>query len=156
VVQAREIRMKHLILMTVVIPILLLIAPSHLTAAYNDPKHCRGYDACFSIGYDDGYSDAKSGISPAYACVGHSQAWCSGYNEGFRAGNGGSNIYFDPSTEQAASINVRGDNNKISIDQQMNDHLGNNEGYVSNQKRSSASSLPNCVILCLNSYVNIK
>jgi len=67
VVQAREIRMKHLTLMAAVIPILVLIAPSHLAFAYNDPKHCNGYDVCFSIGYDDGYSDAQKGLSPAYA-----------------------------------------------------------------------------------------
>ena len=85
--------MNHLILMVVVIPILVLIASSHTAFAdKNDPKHCSGYNACFSIGYNDGYSDAQKGQSPTYACVGHSQGWCSGYNEGFRAGNGGSNI----------------------------------------------------------------
>jgi hypothetical protein len=108
----------------------------------------------FDIGYQDGYTDAQNGVSPAYACMSHSQAWCSGYNEGFRAGNGGSNIYAGP--EQGASINVRGDNNKVGINQQTNVDLRDNEGYVSNQKRGSASSLPNCVILCLNSYINIK
>ena len=45
--------MKYLLLMAVVIPVSVLIAPSHLTFAYNDPKHCNGYDVCRDIGYQD-------------------------------------------------------------------------------------------------------
>jgi len=109
----------------------LVFAPilsSHSAFAYNDPKHCQGYNACFSIGYNDGYSDAQKGVSPAYACIGHSQRWCSGYNQGFRAGNGGSNIYYGPNTGQTANLDVRGDNNKISIDQQTNNQIGDMAG----------------------------
>jgi len=77
------------------------------------PKCCHGYDACFSIGYDDGYSDAKSRISPAYASVGHSQSWCNGYNSGFRAGNGSSVIYDGPNTEQKAGVESMIMNSKL-------------------------------------------
>jgi len=146
--------MNHLVLMAVVIPILVLIAPSFAAFAYNDPKHCSGYDACFSVGYDDGYSDAQKGSSPAYACVGHSQAWCSGYNEGFRAGNGGTNIYYSPNTGQTASIDVHGNNNKISIDQRANSKVGDNGG-PSDHKENSRTGLPKCEILCFNSNIRI-
>jgi len=146
--------MNRLILMAVVIPILVLIAPSHLAFAYNDPKHCNGYNVCFDIGYHDGYIDAQNEPSPAYACVSHSHAWCSGYNEGFRAGNGGGNIYFGPNTGQTASIDVHGDNNKVSINQQTNNQLGDN-GFSSSLRKNSGV-LPNCVILCLNSDITIK
>ena len=115
--------------MAVVIPILVLIAPSHLAAAYNDPKHCNGYNVCFDIGYQDGYTDAQNGVSPAYACEGHSSSWCSGYNEGFRAGNGGNNIYYGADARQSASVDVHGDNNKISINQQSSNLEGDNEEF---------------------------
>jgi len=147
--------MNYLILMAVVIPISVLIAPLSSTYAYNDPKHCNGHNICFEIGYQDGYTDALSGASPAYACVSHSQAWCSGYNEGFRAGNGGSNIYYGPNTGQTASVDVRGNNNKISIDQQANNQVVDNGGFSSDHKENSGTGLPKCVILCFNSNVKI-
>jgi hypothetical protein len=150
--------MNHLILMAVVIPILVLIAPSHLAIAYKDPKHCYGYDGCFVIGYNDGHSDAEKGISPAYACVGHSQGWCDGYNSGYRAGNGGTSIYDGPNTvqrsDQSAEITIHGNNNKISINQQTSNQVGDN-GFSSSHWKSS-SVLSNCVILCLNSDIRIK
>jgi hypothetical protein len=149
--------MDYPILMAVVLPISVLIAPSHLAFAHNDPRHCSGYDACFSIGYNDGYSDAQNGISPAYACVGHSQGWCSGFNSGFSAGNGGSTIYYGPNTVQSARIDVHGDNNKINIDQQTNNQVGDGDGFSSGQmKKSSRDTLPNCLILCINSDIRIR
>jgi hypothetical protein len=123
-----------------------------LVLAYNDLKHCNGYNLCFDIGYKDGYKDAQNGASPAYACVGHSKGWCSGYNVGFRTG--GSNIFFGPSSGQTASINVHGDNNKIGLEQQTNDQEGDN-GFSSSHGKSSGV-LPNCVILCLNSEIRIE
>lgn len=149
--EAREIRV-NLMLMAVIIPIMVLIATSHLAFAYNDPKHCSD-NACFSIGYDDGYSDAQKGSSPAYACVSHSQGWCDGYNAGFRAGNGGSNNYFGPNTGQSASINIRGNNDKVSINQRTDNQVGGN-GF-STMHMSNGGALPTCLILCINSDIRI-
>jgi hypothetical protein len=114
-----------------------------------DPKYCHGY-SCYTIGYNDGYNDAQNGNSPAYACVGHSSGWCDGYNSGFRAGNGGSNIYYGQS-DQTVKLNIRGDNNKISINQQSNKHVGFTSGH-----RSVDGDLPNCEILYFNSNIRIK
>ena len=145
--------MNHLVLLAVVIPISVLIAPSYTAFAYNNPKHCSGYNVCFSIGYNDGYSDAQKGSSPAYACVGHSQAWWDGYNSGFRAGNDGSNIYYGPTTGQTSSIDVHGNNNKISIDQKANNPGVDTGRFSSNQKENGQTGLPKCVILCFDSNV---
>jgi hypothetical protein len=131
-----------------IFPILMIIAPS-IQMVFGDPIHCHGY-GCYSIGYNDGYTDAKNG-SPAYACVGHSEIWCAGYNNGFRVGNGGSNIFYGQKSEQTFTINVTGDKNKITVNQQ-ND---NQQGFMSGHK-SSEGILPNCVILCLNSNIRIK
>jgi hypothetical protein len=79
------------------------IVSFHLASAYDDPKHCSGYNACFTIGYDDGYSDAQNGVSPEYACAGHSMGWCSGYHDGFRAGNGGA-IFTTVRTQDKAQL----------------------------------------------------
>ena len=89
--QGSWIRMKYSKLIAAIIPILTLIGSSNSAHGYNDPKHCRGYNDCFGIGYDDGYLDAQKGLSPAFACVNHSQAWCAGYTDGYRPSNGGSN-----------------------------------------------------------------
>jgi len=35
------------------------MAQSNSIYAYSDPKHCRVYDACYAIGYNDEYNDAK-------------------------------------------------------------------------------------------------
>jgi hypothetical protein len=90
-----------------------------------------------------------------YACVGQSQAWCSGYNEGFRASNGGSNIAFGPNTGQSTRIDVHGNNNKISIDQHANSQLGDTGVFSYDHKGNSRTSLPKCVILCFNSNIKI-
>jgi len=138
---------EHLVLMGALFTILILISQSHSVFAYSDPKHCQGYNACYVIGYRDGYNDAQNGVSPAYACVGHSENWCTGYNDGFRTGNGGSNIFYGQRSYQSANINIHGDNNKISINQQSSNQAGFTSGH---------GILPSCVIVCLNSNIRIK
>jgi len=135
--------------------ILVLVATlsSNSTFAYSDPKHCHGYNACFTIGYSDGYSDAQNGVSPAYACVDHSRGWCDGYNAGFRAGNGGNNIYYGADARQSPSVDVHGDNNKISINQQSSSQVRDNKEFPGSHKEDA---LPSCLVLCLNSDIRIR
>ena len=139
--------------MAAIIPILTLSGSSNSVDGYNDPKHCRGYNDCYGIGYDDGYLDAQKGLSPAFACVNHSQAWCAGYTDGYRPSNGGSNIFYGHRSDQSTNINIHGDNNKIDINQQTNNQIRTN-GFTSGHKTTSV--LPKCVILCLNSNIIIK
>jgi hypothetical protein len=134
-------------IMGAIFPILMIIAPA-IQMVFGDPIHCNGYGS-YSIGYNDGYTDAKNGTSPAYGCEGHSEIWCAGYNSGFRVGNGGSNIFYGQWSDQSANINIRGNDNKININQQSSNQVG--DGH-----RSTNGILPNCVILCLNSNVRIK
>jgi len=145
--------MNNLILMIVIIQSSVLIAPSHLTFAYSDPKLCNIYNVYFDIGYRDGYSDAQNGISPAYACVDHSRGWCDGYNAGFRAGNGGNNIYYGADARQSPSVDVHGDNNKISINQQSSSQVRDNKEFPGSHKEGA---LPSCLVLCLNSDIRIR
>jgi hypothetical protein len=146
--------MNNLVFLGAIFPMLFLISQSHSVFAFSDPKHCQGYNTCYAIGYRDGYGDAQNGISPAYACVGHSKNWCSGYNDGFRAGNGGNNIFYGQRGDQTSNISVHGDNNKISVNQQSENQVGDNS-FASGHK-STGGVLPNCVILCLNSDVRIR
>jgi hypothetical protein len=104
--------MNYLVLIGVIFTMLIfLISQSHSGFAHIDPKHCHGYYVCYAIGYRDGYNNAQNGVSSAYACVGHSEIWCSGYNSGFCAGNSGSNIFY------GSTLNIHGDNDKISVNQ---------------------------------------
>lgn len=59
-------------------------------------------------------------LSAAYACAGHSENWCSGYSDRFRARNGGNNIFYG----QSANVYLSGDNNIISINQQNDNQMG--------------------------------
>ena len=152
----RKIRMNQFILPATISLVLVAIVSFHSGFAYNDPNHCHGYNACVTVGYNDGYSDAQNGISPAYACVGHSSGWCDGYNDGFRAGNGGSNIYYGPNTGQSASIAVHGNNNKISINQRSSSEVGDNKEFQANHKESTRAVLPSCLVLCLNSDISVR
>lgn len=56
-------------------------------------------------GWKQGDSDAINDISPANACDGHSDNWCTGYNDGFKSGNEGS-PFFMGNTQQSESSNV--------------------------------------------------
>jgi hypothetical protein len=103
-----------------------------------------------------GYSNAQNGISPAYACVGHSHGWCDGYNSGFRPANDGSNIYDSPNIGQTATIDVHGNNNKIITDQQPTNQVGDNDGLSSGHVGGSRDTLPKCVILYVNSDIRMK
>jgi hypothetical protein len=124
---------------------------NHSELAYTDPKHCHGYNACYAIGCRDGYNDAQNGNSPAYACVGHSETWCAGYNDGFRVGNGGSNIFYGQRSDQSANIHINGDDNKISTDQQSSNQVGFTSGHG-----SASGTLSNCEVLCFNSNIRVK
>ena len=139
--------MNNLVFLGPIFSILILILQTHSIYAHSYPQHCLGYNACYTIGYRDGYDDVQNGISPAYACMGHSENWCSGYNSGFRAGNGGNNIFYGQKSDQTANINIHGDNNKITVNQQSDNQMG---------FTLSHGVLPNCVILCLNSNVRIR
>jgi hypothetical protein len=76
------------------------------------------------------------------------------YNDGFRAGNGGSNIFYGQRNDQSANINIHGDNSRISINQESSNQVGDT-GFTS-EHQSNDVILPNCVILCLNSNIRIK
>lgn len=118
--------MSNSVFLGAIFPMSILISQSHfdLAFAFSDPKHCHGYNECFDMGYRDGYNDAQNEISPAYACVSHSENWCSGYNDGFRAGNGDTNIFYGQRSDQTANINIHGDNNRISINQENSNQVG--------------------------------
>jgi hypothetical protein len=122
---------EYLVFLGAIFPMLILSSYSHSVFAYNDPNHCHGYNACYTIGYRDGYNDAQNGISPAYACVGHSENWCFEFNDGFRAGNGGSNIFYGQRSDQTSNVNVRGDNSKIIVNQQSDNQVFTS-GHTSN------------------------
>ena len=107
--------MNNLVSFGASFPISILILQTHSTFASTDPKHCQGYNTCYAIGYQSGYKDAQNGVCSAFVCVGHSEIWCSGYNDEFHAENGGSNIFYGLVSDQSANLNVHGNNNKISI-----------------------------------------
>jgi hypothetical protein len=92
-------------IMGAIFPIFIVTMLPH-QMALGDPKHCNGYNECYDIGYRNGFNDAQSGTSPTYACIGHSSSWCDGYNFGFRAGNGGSNIFYGQRSDQGDNVFV--------------------------------------------------
>ena len=65
------------------------------------------------------------------------------------------NLYTGPNTEESARIDVHGNDNKISIDQNANSQLGDIGGFSSDQKENGRTSLPKCMILCFDSDIRI-
>ena len=112
---------------------LMLTSQSHSVFSFSDPKHCQ---ECYTIGYRDGFNEAQSGLSPVYAYVGHSESWWSGFKDGFRAGNGGTNIFYGQRSDRTANIHVRGDNNKIIVNQHNDNQIGDN-GFTSGHQSTS-------------------
>jgi hypothetical protein len=52
---------------------------------------------------------------------------------------------------KTANINIRGDNNKIIVNQQSDNQMGFKSGH-----KLSNAVVPNCVTLCLNSDIRTK
>jgi hypothetical protein len=130
--------MNKLIMSSFLIPILLLAVPSAF--AQSDQQR-------WNNGYSDGYYWTGS---PANACHGHTHSYCNGFNFGYDRGHT-SNIYYAPTQQtQGSDVNIKGDNNRVTVNQGQASDSGNgaDPGLGSGQ-----SNNPTCTLLCFGANV---
>lgn len=120
-------------------------------------------DSSFPTGWTDGINnamyDTNAGNQYNSNCPdGHSISYCNGYVVGYNhywysADHTRTDIRF--SNTQGSDINIKGDNNRVTVNQQSNQQVGDNGGGGSGSgSGSSHSPLPRCVFLCAAIKVN--
>ena len=106
----------------------------------------------FDIGWQSGVAQAQydwnSNLPYEPLCPSHhSDSFCLGYRSGY-------NHWWDsaqqPSnqqvTEQKAKVDVRGNGNHVTVDQQLNEQVGDNR----DGGQADGGANPRCVVLCAN------
>jgi len=88
-----------------------------------------------------GYADGQRGYSPVDVCHDHSQAYCDGYNQGYRdtaSSNGNSSVQ----QGQYSQVNIHGNNNDVTVNQQTNNQVGSSGGSSTDGGGSRGHHLP--------------
>jgi hypothetical protein len=112
--------------------------------------HCTtGYQDCYNLGYQAGQSDAQNNVSIDWSVYdSHSSAWQHGYDDGVNSVRN-TNIYDvnSPSNSQSATVTIRGDNNRVNIEQGQSISNGSDDG--GSDGHHDGGFLPECRVLCL-------
>lgn len=116
----------------------MLTAPQ----VFADPKHCYSSE-CYNVGYGHGYSDGQNGYSAVDACHNHSQAYCDGYNQGYRDA-GSSNLNNGFQQGDSSQVDIHGNNNDVNINQAQNAQSGS----TSDSGYSYHGANPRCLLIC--------
>ena len=89
----------------------------------------------FCAGFIDGYNAQRTALAP------HFMIW--------------HNVRVRQSTSQDSSVNIKSDNNRVTVDQQVNNNIDDqNSDGSSGSGREHSSYQPNCKILCSIIRVN--
>jgi hypothetical protein len=103
--------------------VLAEIGPTHTVFA----PECRASYKCCNNGWNAGVNDAmyawdnNQGYDPSCPS-GHSDIYCGGYSSGYNhwwSSAQNNNNVNNKQAEQSANIKINGNNNKVTIDQQM-------------------------------------
>lgn len=85
----------------------------------------------------------------------HTSNFCAGFIDGYNAQWNALAQYHSQSIQQRTSlssgVNIKGDNNRVTVNQQVNNNVGGQNGYGYS---GGHGVLPRCVILCSNIRVN--
>jgi hypothetical protein len=132
----------------------------------------------YMVGYTDGSNQAIkdywAGDQPNASCPtrddgsSHTSNYCAGYVDGYRAEWMGLYRNHQPTEqnkqtiEQGSSVNVKGNNNRVVVNQQANQGVDQPiSGYPvygsdghSDKGNSGGQSNPRCIILCANVRIN--
>ena len=85
----------------------------------------------------------------------HTSNFCAGFIDGYNAQWNALAQYRSQSIQQRTSlssgVNIKGDNNRVTVNQQVNNNVGGQNGYGYS---GGHGVLPRCVILCSNIRVN--
>jgi hypothetical protein len=123
------------------------------TQAFAKEHHCTtGYDDCYNLGFQTGQSNAQNNVSIDWSVYNsHSAAWQHGYDDGINSVKNTNIVSDSPSNSQSSTVNIRGDNNRVNVEQGQSIASGNGDGSDSGGGNSDGQGgfLPECRVLCL-------
>jgi hypothetical protein len=139
--------LNKLITLSVIIPLLFLVAPK----AYADSKHCHrdGRPACYDLDHYKGGVDASfdynnNRVYDSSCPSGHSDNFCAGYSDGY-------NNWWHQADQkntgtqqgQSSKVNIKGNDNRVTVNQGQSV-----QGGSDTSGGSGSGDLPACHILC--------
>lgn len=89
----------------------------------------------YMVGWNIGLHDAQNGVYNG--CGDHNKEFCQGYSDGYNANIGNFN------NGQSSSVNMKGDNNSVTINQ------GQANSFGSDSSNLFKGQLPRCVLFCI-------
>lgn len=115
----------------------------HYYVGFADGSHAAFRD--YGYGYDASCPTRDDGSD-------HTPNYCAGYTDGYRAQWHAIYVYHHLQTQsidQSSSVNIKGNNNRIVVNQQANNGV-NQPVSVYGYGHSSSGINPRCAILCAN------
>ncbi len=130
----------------------------HVDLGHYEPNYIMGYITSMVGGYFwlmlfrpvyDAWTEAHGP---------HSSNFCAGFIYGYNAAwnnIAANNQRVQQSTSQDSNVNIKGDNNRVTVNQQVNNNVGGQNGYGSDGHSVSNNGYqPRCAILCSIVKVN--
>lgn len=133
-----------LVIMLALIPSSVLAHSDEYLTGYNDG----GNQAQFDVNHGSSYSNVCPPNNSDHYCAGYYD----GYNRYWNTADHSTN--FNPQTDQQSSVNIKGNNNRVTVNQQTNNQFGSNNGGSSDGHHHGSGQLPNCQFLCLGVNVH--
>src|SRR5215831_14523073 len=108
-----------------IIPLVLLILPNHVLALSDQERYNIGWQSGVSQSqYDWNNNIPYEPNCPKY----HSDSFCLAYQEGYVHWWKSAQQQITQGTEQNAAVNIRGNGNHVTVNQQSNNRAGSSEG----------------------------
>jgi hypothetical protein len=124
--------------------------------------HTQHYYVGFADGSHTAFRDYGYGYNPSCPTnddgSDHTANYCAGYTDGYRAQWHAIYVYHHPQTqsiEQSSNVNIRGNNNRVVVNQQASNNVGERQQggqsypYPFYPDRQHSIN-PRCAILCAN------
>jgi hypothetical protein len=129
---------------------LTILAIIGVPAFATKEHHCTtGYQDCYDRGFQDGQSDVQNNVSIDWSVYdSHSSAWQHGYDDGVNSVKNTNIVDNSPSNTQTSTVNIRGDNNRVSVEQGQSISDGTaSDGYGHHDGGDGIN--PECKVICL-------
>lgn len=152
---------------TTLLPLSCLVLLSAIAATGTSIQAFAHTDKYY-IGYSQGQTQARTDyhayandyrpFCPVYdkwtnANGPHSSNFCAGFIDGYNTQWNALVVYHNQGiqqrTSQDSNVRINGDNSRVTVNQQVNNNLGGQNGYGSGSNGHSGI-LPRCFILCSN------
>jgi hypothetical protein len=144
-------KIKSICLGGIAIALTLTILTIAVVSAFATKEHhcTTGYQDCYDRGFQAGQSDAQNNVSIDWSVYdSHSSAWQNGYDDGVNSVKNTKIVDNSPSNIQTSTVNIRGDNNHVSVEQRQSISDGTaSDGYGHHDGGDGIN--PECKVICL-------